>query len=110
MKYLLVSVAMLFLANFSFAQQRKEAPQKFSGIVEAACGQCQFGVKGEGCSLAVKIDNHVYFVDGTKIDDHGDAHAADGFCNAVRKANVKGKIVNGRFKANTFRLLPSNKN
>nr|MBC7614323.1 hypothetical protein [Pseudopedobacter sp.] len=46
-----------------------------------------------------------YFVDGTDIDDHGDAHADDGFCNAISKAKVKGEIVKGRFKATEFMLL-----
>jgi hypothetical protein len=47
-------------------------------IVEASCGQCQFGMKGYACDLAVRIDGKPYFVDGTSID-YGDAHAEDGF-------------------------------
>ena len=76
-------------------------------VVEASCGQCQFGLKSkQGCDLAVRIDGKAYFVDGTKIDEHGDAHASDGFCEAVRKAEVQGKIVKGRFKSSYFKLLP----
>ena len=30
---------------------------------------------GNGCDLAVRIDGQVYYVDGSSIDDHGDAHA-----------------------------------
>lgn len=75
-------------------------------IVEAACGQCKFGIKGEDCNLAVRIDGKAYFVDGSKIDDHGDAHANDGFCNKIRKARVSGHIVNNRFAASSFTLLP----
>jgi hypothetical protein len=74
-------------------------------IVEAACGECQFGLKGKSCDLAVRIDGHAYFVDGSSIDSHGDAHAKDGFCKAVRKAEVKGEIVNNRFKVTYFKLL-----
>jgi Family of unknown function (DUF6370) len=75
-------------------------------VVEVSCGQCQFKMIGqEGCDLAVRINGKSYFVDGTTIDDHGDAHADDGFCKAVRKASVKGKIINGRFKATYFKLL-----
>ena len=75
-------------------------------VVEAACGQCQFKMTEEsGCDLAVKIDGKSYFVDGTTIHDHGDAHADDGFCEAIRQANVKGEIINGRFKAETFTLV-----
>ncbi|SDC84043.1 DUF6370 family protein [Niabella drilacis] len=78
-------------------------------VVETACGECQFEMKGKSCDLAVKIDGKSYFVDGTSIDDHGDAHAKDGFCNAVRKAEVQGEIVNGRFRASYFKLLEDKK-
>ena len=74
-------------------------------IAEASCGECQFNLEGKGCDLAVRIDGKAYFVDGTKIDDHGDAHAKDGFCNAIRKAEIRGKIVKNRFKATYFKLL-----
>ncbi len=76
-------------------------------LVEVACGECRFGMKGKSCDLAVRINGIAYFVDGTAIDDHGDAHAENGFCNAVRKAEVKGEIVQGRFKASYFKLLPA---
>ena len=75
-------------------------------VVEAACGQCQFKMtEKSGCDLAVKIDGKSYFVDGTTIHDHGDAHADDGFCEAIRQANVKGEIIDGRFKAESFTLV-----
>lgn len=93
----------LFLSIAINAQDKKtaEKPQ----IVEAACGECQFGMEGKGCDLAVRIDGKSYFVDGTKIDEHGDAHAKDGFCNAIRKASVTGKIENNRYKVTTFTLV-----
>ncbi len=75
-------------------------------VVEAACGQCQLGITEKaGCDLAVRIDGKSYFVDGTSIHDHGDAHADDGFCEAIRQAAVKGEIVDGRFKAESFKLV-----
>ena len=75
-------------------------------VVEAACGQCKFGITGKaGCDLAVRIDGKSYFVDGTSIHDHGDAHADDGFCEAIRQAEVKGEIIDGRFKAETFTII-----
>jgi hypothetical protein len=58
-----------------------------------------------GCDLAVRMNGKSYFVDNTNIDDHGDAHADDGFCNTVRTAQVKGKIVEGRFKVELFKLI-----
>ena len=77
-----------------------------SRIVEAACGECQFAMPGTGCDLAVRIDGEDYFVDGTGIDDHGDAHADEGLCNAVRKARVSGDMREGRFVATAFDPLP----
>ena len=74
--------------------------------VDASCGQCKLGLKGKGCSLAVRVNGKAYFVDGTDIDSHGDAHADNGFCNKIRKAQVQGEVVNGRFKATYFKLLP----
>lgn len=66
-------------------------------------------MKGNDCDLAVRIKGKAYFVDGTKIDDHGDAHASDGFCEKIRKAEVRGKVVNNRFVATHFKLLPEEK-
>ncbi len=75
-------------------------------LVDASCGQCQFDLPGKSCDLAIRINGKAYFVDGSNIDSHGDAHANDGFCNAVRKAKVAGEIKNGRFQASYFKLIP----
>lgn len=75
--------------------------------VEAACGECKFGLAGSSCDLAVRIDGKAYFVDGTSIDAHGDAHASDGFCNAIRRAVVSGTVKGDRFVAMSFRVLPA---
>jgi len=96
---------------FSAIGQQKEAKQsqpdstKKTLIVEAACGECQFGLDGKTCDLAVRIDGKFYFVDGTNIDAHGDAHAKDGFCKTIRTAEVQGEITGGRFRVNYFRLM-----
>jgi hypothetical protein len=103
MKQLLV-LTFIFLVSIASAQAKKEQPKH--QIVAAACGQCQFDMEGHGCELAVRIDGKCYFVDGTSIDSHGDAHADDGFCAAIRKAEVVGKIVNNRFEVTLFHLLP----
>jgi hypothetical protein len=91
--------------------QTKALPDTTKKIIkaEASCGQCKFGLKEPGCSLAVRIEGRAYFVDGSSIDDHGDAHAADGFCEAIRKAEVQGMVVNNRFKATYFKVLPLKK-
>jgi len=97
-----------FVTAFAMNAQDKKAFK--NETVEASCGQCNFGIKGKGgCDLAVRIDGKSYFVDGTKLDNHGDAHAKDGFCSVVRKAVVSGEIVDNRFKASEFKLLPVEK-
>ncbi len=74
--------------------------------VEVACGQCQFGIQEpKGCDLAVRIDGKAYFVDGSKMAEHGDAHGVRGMCNAIRKAHVTGQVVEGRFKAESLALV-----
>ena len=87
-------------------ESQKGNNMSINQVVEAACGQCQLCMTEKlGCDLAIRIDGKSYFVDGTSIHDHGDAHADDGFCAAVRKANVKGEIIDGRFKAESFTVI-----
>jgi hypothetical protein len=100
----IVTLLLLFTAFLVNAQDKKTTQK--TQIVEVSCGQCQFGMKSGGCDLAVRIDGKSYFVDGTKIDEHGDAHAKDGFCSAIRKAEVVGEIKNNRFAVSYFKLLP----
>ncbi|MCA8831099.1 DUF6370 family protein [Hymenobacter pini] len=110
MKSFLLLVLLTGAAPALRAQSTTSPPQTASAtptqIVEASCGQCRLGLPGKGCDLAVRIDGKAYFVDGTNIDSHGDAHAKDGFCQAIRKAEVQGTVVNNRFVATSFRLLP----
>jgi len=77
--------------------------------VEIACGECMFKLPGKGCDLAVRIDGIAYFVDGRSIHDFGDAHADNGFCNAIGKAVVTGEIVDNRFKAQSVQLVETKK-
>jgi uncharacterized protein YndB with AHSA1/START domain len=74
-------------------------------IVELSCGECQFGLEGEGCDLAIRYRGHSLFVEGSDIDDHGDAHAEDGLCTCVRRARVSGKVVNDRFHADRIEVI-----
>ncbi|MEH3114115.1 DUF6370 family protein [Pedobacter terrae] len=106
----------LLLGVFSVVVNAQTSPQKNATakvinkqVVDIACGECQFKMKGKDCELAVKIDGKPYFIDGKGIDDFGDAHGEHGFCNAVSKAEVTGEIVNNRFKAKEIKLLPVRK-
>ena len=74
------------------------------GLVLASCGMCNFGMRNRKCSLAIQINETAFNVKGSKIDDHGDSHANDGFCNAVRVAKVSGKINKSTFIADSFEL------
>ena len=76
-------------------------------VVEAACGECLFGLPGKGCDLAIRWNGRAHFVDGVELDALGDAHAADGLCKTVRQARVTGEFRKGRFRATTFELLPA---
>ena len=110
MKTFLTCIGATFFVLAASAQNKvtdvsKPDPNKKIQIVETACGECQLGLPGKSCDLAVKIDGKSYFVDGTTIDSHGDAHAKDGFCNSVRKAEVQGEIINNRFKVTYFKLI-----
>ena len=79
---------------------------EINGIVEASCGQCLFDMKEkEGCDLAIRIDGKSYFVDGAHIDDFGDAHAEDGFCSTIRRAEVEGRLKNSTFYAKSFKII-----
>ena len=71
----------LFILLFLFACSAKDSEQ-FDQIVEASCGQCMFA-----------------------MDDFGDAHAEDGFCNFIRKAKVKGHVEESIFVVSSFELL-----
>lgn len=104
----LFAVILLFVAGTAGAQNNVSVPdpKKKIEVVEASCGQCNFKMEGSGCSLAVRIKDKSYFVDGTAIDQHGDAHDENGFCNAIRKAEVQGRVENNRFKVTYFKLLP----
>ncbi|PQJ80351.1 DUF6370 family protein [Polaribacter porphyrae] len=93
-----------FLSLFIVAISCK-SKDEINQTVEISCGQCQFNLEGDGCSLAVKIDDKAYFVEGFGIDDFGDAHDENsGFCNVIRKGEITGTIENGKFLASSIKL------
>lgn len=102
----IVTITFLFLVILVNAQNKKTTQK--TQIVEVSCGQCQFDMKDKkGCDLAVRIDGKSYFVVGTKIDDHGDAHAKDGFCETIKTAEVVGEVKDNTFVVTYFKLLPT---
>ncbi len=106
MKYIL-SILIILSGLTSQAQTPKLVfnPKKAVDTLEASCGSCQFNMPKKECFLAIRKDGKAYEVTGTGLDDHGDAHALDGFCMAIRKAAVQGKIVKGKYVVSYFKLL-----
>ena len=113
MKYLLILLALSFTGLTAMSQQPKEKEKtklvydknKPVFDVDASCGTCQFKMEGKGCELAIKFEGKYYYVEGTDIDDHGDAHEKEGFCNAVKKARVQGEVVGDKFHVTWFELV-----
>ena len=105
---LLLLTHFVFTAAFSQDARTHFVPDttKPIQVVDVACGTCKFGLAGTDCLLAARIESKAYFIEGTKIDDHGDAHASQGFCKAIRRAEVQGAVMNEKFVVTYFKLLP----
>ena len=95
-----------------FACKNKNTPSmelKFNPDIElisakASCGICMFDMEGEKCELAVDVKGDKYYVSGANIDSFGDAHSENGFCNAIREADIQGSIVNDKFNLTYFKF------
>lgn len=114
MRSLIIFLCCTFFTASAFAQttEAKTAvpdAAKPIQVVEVSCGKCKLGLPGKTCDMAVRIDGKAYYADGANIDSFGDAHAHDGMCNAIRKAEVQGQIVDNRFKISYIKLLPEKK-
>ncbi len=105
-KLLFILLCVLLIFSSCFVKESTQNKESNSQIVEASCGQCKFNLPGNGCELAVRIEGKSYFVDGTKIDNHGDPHDSGGFCTTIRKAYVDGDIIDNRFRVKSFKLIP----
>ncbi len=97
---LLIIFISLFV-NHCFSQEIKYKNKRDSSRpfyqAEASCGSCKLNMKGKGCFLAVRINEKNYFVEGASIDDFGDAHDTEGFCNSIRKVTLQGEIKEENF-------------
>ena len=100
MKNLIVLFLLVFSATF-FGQTKID-----NKVVETGCGKCMFKVKSEKtCAVFVKIDNKFYAVEGVAKNVFGDSHAADGYCNVIKKARITGEIKKGKFYATSFKYV-----
>ena len=109
-KKLIITVIILFVGSALHAQSNqgygKADNRKPMLEVEAGCGMCMFGLKDKDCLLSIRKDDKVLHVRGTGIDDHGDAHGDDGFCNATHRARVQGLTKGESFIVTYFELIP----
>ena len=104
MKSIFLTIGLILVVSIASLGQTKTIKNK---NVEASCAQCQFKLKEPaGCDLSIRMNGRIYFVDGTNLDAHGDAHDEDGFCNAIRRANVTGTINGNRILVSRFDLKP----
>ena len=69
------------------------------GNVLISCGMCNFMNGDNDCALAIKVGSKVFSVKDVGIDDHGDSHARDGYCNVIKKVYVEGRIRGKSFTA-----------
>ena len=72
---------------------------KVDGNVLISCGMCNFFTEDKICSVSVKIGKDVFKVHGVNIDDHGNSHAVDGYCNVIKRAYVNGELKNNKLHA-----------
>jgi len=68
-----------------------------AGNVLISCGMCNFMSDDNDCSLAIKIGKNILSVNDVGINEHGDSHARDGYCNVIKKVYVEGKVNNLTF-------------
>ena len=70
------------------------------GNVLISCGMCNFMNGDNDCALTIKVGPNVLSLKDVGIDDHGDSHAKDGYCNVIKKVYVEGRVRGKTFKAN----------
>jgi hypothetical protein len=112
MKKLLFSFVVTFFITTCFAQQaatngiKKNVTDSSKKIfeAEASCGSCKLNMKGKGCFLAIRFNGNNYYAQGAGIDDYGDAHHQEGFCNAIRKVFVSGNIKGDSININYLKV------
>lgn len=104
-----IILLLLFIPLGSFGQEKLKNKLNFNpdSVVikaKASCGICMFDMQGEQCELAIQYNNSKYYVKGAKIDDYGDAHSTEGFCNAILDVTIQGEINNNKFLLTFFKV------
>ena len=105
--FLVLSVA----AGCSHNTAIRAPDQQLAGAahsIEAGCAMCIYQMPGiEECVLAVRWDDRDWLVDGSGIDDHGDAHAPDGLCLVARPGKMIATATEGnRIDVESLVLVP----
>jgi len=77
--------------------EKVPANKYVAGTVLVSCGMCNFLTSENDCSMAIKIGSDIYKVSEKNIDDHGDSHASDGYCNVIKKVYVEGNVKSNKF-------------
>jgi len=106
-KLLLLSVFLIFACKQSEKTSTEELafnPNIELISAQASCGICMLNMEGDKCELAVVIKGDKYYVSGANIDSFGDAHSKNGFCNAIREAEIQGRIINDKFNLTYFKF------
>ena len=70
---------------------------RVEGNVLVSCGMGTFMNGDNDCALAIKVGPRILKVRGVGIDDHGDSHDSDGYCNVIKKTYVEGIVRNNTF-------------
>lgn len=106
MKYIFLVATITILASCGALNKSNES---IEGVYDVSCGKCNFEMTGNGCDLAIQVEGKNYYVEGSNLHEHGNAHAEDGMCVVTLKAKVKGTISKGVFVAESLELLPYEK-
>lgn len=112
MRVVIILVSLFFACSVAYSQEKsihEPDATKQTQRVKAGCGKCLYYMRADDCLLAVRTKGKTYEVQGTSISDHGDEHAKEGLCSAVRKADVQGEVRNGKFVATYFKLVDNKK-
>ena len=111
MKAFITIIGFIIITLSAHAQENlKTDDPTLIQVAEVSCGKCNFGMTDKKeCTLAVKINGKAYWVDGADIENFGDADSEGGLCTTIRKAEIAGEIVEGKFKATHIKLLPMEK-